>query len=194
MQKPIQEPKIIVGFDLDGVIIDHSANKLALADSYAVHLRPEETHSELLSKKFAPKEYLAYQDELYGNSSFALSAPLMEGAAEVLHEIKSRNIPFVLISRRRKPENAVALLARRGLWGNIFNEKNAFFVNTPEDKNAISIREGVTHYIDDERKVLRAIPDVKKRFLLDVFKQFEDEKEFERIHDWEMLRQIFIKK
>lgn len=188
-----QVKKIVVGFDMDGVIIDHVQNKLTLAGRYAVHLRPEETHSEILPTKFPREEYLALQDVLYGGSELALGAPLMEGAFAVLKEMKEGGIPFVLISRRRDPENAIELLSRRGLWGDMFNAQNAFFVNTPEEKNVVSIREGVTHYFDDERKVLRAIPSVKNRFLFDSFRQFNDEKEFERVFDWAMLRRSLVK-
>ncbi len=187
-----QVKNIVVGFDMDGVIIDHVQNKLTLAKRYAVDLRPEETHSEILPTKFPRAEYLALQDVLYGGSELALGAPLMEGALAVLNELKSSNTPFVLISRRRDPENAIRLLSRRGLWGDIFNAQNAFFVSTPEEKNVVSMREGVTHYFDDERSVLRAIPSVKERFLFDSFRQFNDETEFERVFDWEMLRQILI--
>jgi len=186
----IQTGPRIVGFDMDGVIINHAPNKIMLAKRYAVTLRPEETHSELLPGKFPREEYLAFQNMLYGNSDFALSAPLMLGAFDVLHEMKDRGIPFVLISRRREPENAIRLLKERKLWGDFFTEANAFFVGTPEEKNVASVREGVTHFFDDERKVLRAIPDVKRRFLFDSLRQFNDEDEFERVFDWKMLRQI----
>ncbi len=184
MQKSIQDKRVVVGFDMDGVIIDHAPNKLMLAESYAVRLLPEETHSERLPQKFAQKEYLAFQDELYGNSDFALSAPLMEGAEDVLTKLKERGVPFVLISRRRNPENAIELLRRRGLWGPLFNEHNAFFVLEPAAKNVVGIREGVTHFFDDERKVLRVMPDITSRFLFDTFNQFDDENTFVRVSHW----------
>lgn len=192
-QKSIQIENIVVGFDMDGVIINHAPNKIVLAENFAVHLRPEETHSEILPGKFSPNDYLALQNELYSHSDLALSAPLMNGALEVLQELKAHSIDFVLISRRRDPKNAIELLSRRGLWGNLFSNKNSFFVRTPEEKNIVSIHEGVTHFFDDERNVLRAIPDVEKRFLFDSFRQFNDEKEFERVFDWQMLREIFLK-
>ncbi len=190
LEKTVQRRPIVVGFDMDGVIIDHAPNKLALAESYAVHLRPEETHSERLAHKFARNEYLAFQEELYGNSAFALSAPLMEGALPVLESLRAHGTPFVLISRRRNPANAIALLDARGLWGNIFSEKNAFFVQSPEEKNVVGVREGVTHFFDDERKVLLAMPDIAKRFLVDTFWQFNDEQIFPRVHDWNMVRDV----
>lgn len=188
----VQGDRIVVGFDMDGVIIDHTGNKIALAESFAVRLRPEETHSERLPAKFAHNEYIAFQNELYGNSPFALSAPLMEGARDVLSLLKKNAISFVLISRRRIPEHAIALLQARGLWGDIFSEQNAFFVQSPSEKNIVGIREGVTHFFDDERKVLSAMKDIRERYLMDTFHQFNDETELPRVHDWEMIRNVLL--
>lgn len=185
-----QSKKIVAGFDMDGVIIDHTPNKLALAESYAIRLHPEETHSERLHLRFARNEYAAFQDELYGNSDFALSAPLMEGAYDTLSVLKDSGVPFVLISRRKNPDNAIALLTRRGLWGTVFTETNTFFVSQPEDKNIIGIREGVTHFFDDERRVLRVMPDIPSRYLFDTFNQFEDEKVFARVSHWGMVAKL----
>ena len=181
-----------MGFDMDGVIIDHAPNKLALAGSYAVHLLPEETHSELLALKFARNEYLAFQNELYGNSAFALSAPLMDGAYDVLHTLRESAVRCVLISRRKNPANAIALLTERGLWGDIFTDQNAFFVQSPEEKNMVGVREGVTHFFDDERKVLRVMPDIQRRYLVDTFHQFNDETELPRVYDWNMVRDVIL--
>jgi phosphoglycolate phosphatase-like HAD superfamily hydrolase len=187
IEKTGLKSKFVVGFDMDGVIIDHMQNKLILAKQYGYALSKEETHSEILPKKIPHEQYGLLQGELYGNSELALSAPLMKGALRGLEELQEKNIPFVLISRRRVPENAIALLDRRGLWGPFFTLQNTTFVESPEEKNIVAMREGVTHYIDDERKVLRLMPDVRSRFLFDEFQQFEDEKEFPRLFDWSML-------
>jgi hypothetical protein len=116
----------------------------------------------------------------------------MGGAEETLRLLTARGIHFVLISRRKNPENAVTLLTRRGLWGTYFTVKNAFFVKSPDEKNIVAVREGVTHFFDDERKVLRVMPDVRNRFLFDSSRQFEDEKDLERIFDWEMIRRVLL--
>jgi hypothetical protein len=189
-----QEDNFIVGFDLDGVIIDHTPNKLVLARQYGVMLSPEETHSEIISQHLSPERYSAFQDELYGDSDLALSASLMAGAFDVLTRLKNEGVPFVLISRRRKPENAIALLSRRRLWGQLvdehntlFNEENTVFVRTAAEKNTAAVAWNITHYIDDERKVLEAMPSVPTRLLFDAFEQFTDEKQFPRLFNWEML-------
>lgn len=192
-EKTIQGERHVVGFDMDGVIIDHTVNKIELAKRYGVALHCTDTHSERLSPHFPHGSYKDFQHELYGASDLALSAEVMAGAEATLRLLTERGISFVLISRRRNPEHAIALLSRRELWGTYFTEKNAFFVGTPEEKNVVAVREGVTHFVDDERKVLAVMPDVRMRLLFDSFRQFEDEKEFTRVFDWEMLQHILCK-
>lgn len=192
-EKTIQEECRVVGFDMDGVIVDHSRNKVTLAKRFGISLALADTHSEQLPTMMPHALYEDLQNELYGDSEFALSAELMDGAAETLRQLSERGIPFVLISRRRNPENAIALLARRGLWGTSFTTKNAFFVGSPKEKNGVAVREGVTHFFDDERKVLRVMPDVENRFLFDSFRQFEDEQGIKRIFDWGMVRSVLFK-
>lgn len=191
-EKTIQKTSHVVGFDLDGVIIDHSENKLVLARHFGVLVAPEHTHSEQLPKLMPPEAYLEFQNELYGDSDFALGAPLMTGAKDVLQLLRARQIPFVLISRRKRPAHAIELLRRRGLWGDYFTEQNAFFVGVPEEKNHVAIREGVTHFFDDERRVLRKMPAVRSRFLFDTFDQFDEDREFVRVFDWSMVKELFV--
>ena len=194
-----QEKNFVVGFDMDGVIIDHTENKLVLARRHGITLRPEETHSEIIAKRIPVDVYLSFQDEIYGDSEFALSAPLMEGAFATLRQLNEEGVPFVLISRRRKPMNAIKLLTGHGLWGKIFDETNtlfgetnAVFVRTAEEKNTAAMAWNITHYIDDERKVLEKMPSVPSRFLFDAFQQFADEKQFPRVFNWEMLYEALV--
>jgi len=184
--------KSIIGFDMDGVLIDHLKNKLALAANYGILLQPEETHSEILFQKLAIEDFVAFQNELYGDTPFALSAPVMEGAILVLRALRSAEVPMVLISQRYDPAVAVKLLQTSGLWGEFFDERNAFFVRKSEEKNLIGKREGVTHYFDDQRRVLLVMPDIKKKFLVDTFQQFEDNEAFVRLFDWAMIHREII--
>ena len=74
---PTQDQKIIVGFDLDGVIVDHTQNKMRIALHYGVALTPEETHSEIMRSLFPEEIYHEIQGQLYDDTDDALSAPLM---------------------------------------------------------------------------------------------------------------------
>lgn len=159
-------PKII-GLDLDGVIIDHTENKLAVSRSFGVNLKREETVSDVMDKKIEPEIYKKIQKMLYNDPAVAYKAALMPGAKEGLAYLTARKFPYFLISRRESRESAVELLKIHGLWPKYFSAVNAFFVKTKKDKEAVSKRLGVTHFIDDQPSVLSEIVSVKNKFLFD---------------------------
>ena len=158
---------MILGFDLDGVILDHTGLKIALAKNLGFDLTPEHTPSEII-KKMLPEEHLvSLQHSLYYDPETCAATFVMRGAEMFFAELCKKNIPYYLISRRRVPETAISVLQEKGLWPQYFNESNTFFVTTPEEKNDCAKKLGVTHYLDDEPKVLTVLADVSHRFLLD---------------------------
>lgn len=187
---PTKKDSIIVGLDLDGVIIDHTQNKMRIALRYGATLRPEETHSETMRAMFDADVYHEMQSQLYDDTPEALDAPLMEGAFAGLATLRERGIPYFLISRRKDPMSALHLIERRGLWGEYFTPENTFFVESPEEKNDLAKMLHVTHYIDDEIGVLRAMSVVPCRILYDQRALFEDEKEFLHVRNWVEVVQV----
>lgn len=178
------DDKLVVGFDLDGVIIDHTQNKIRVAARYGVHLTPEETHSELMWKSVPKDIEEEIRNQIYDDTDEALSAPLMEGAFDALARLAELGVPYFLISRRKKPLHAVHLLERRGLWGHFFTPENAYFVGDPAAKNEVAERLGVTHYIDDETRVLKVMNAVPTKILFDRQDLFPLERTFDRARDW----------
>lgn len=181
---PTEKDNFIVGFDLDGVIIDHTQNKMRIAARYGVILTPEETHSELMRSLFPHDVYGEIQSQLYDDTDEALAAPLMEGAYDGLATLREHGIPYFLISRRKDPLSALHLIERRGLWGEYFTPDNTFFVGSPEEKNTLAKMLHVSHYIDDEVRVLEAMPSVPNRILYDARALFADKKEFLHVKNW----------
>jgi 5' nucleotidase, deoxy (Pyrimidine), cytosolic type C protein (NT5C) len=179
--------EFVVGFDLDGVIIDHTQNKIRIAGRYGFTLRPEETHSERMGEFLPPEVYKEMREQMYDDTDEALSAPLMPGAFDGLARLREQEIPYVLISRRKTPIHAIHLLERRGLWGAYFTPENTFFVEHMEDKDPVAKRVGVTHFIDDERRVLRLMPSVQHHILFDARNLFDDTDEYQRVKDWSEL-------
>ena len=179
-----QEETIVVGFDLDGVIIDHTQNKMRIAARYGVALTPEETHSERMRTLFEHSVYREIQEQMYDDTDEALSAPLMEGAFGGLASLREHEVPYFLISRRKKPIHALQLLERRGLWGEYFTPENTFFVENMEDKDPVAAQLGVTHFIDDETRVLRLMPSVQNRVLFDTRNLFEATTDFTPVKNW----------
>lgn len=184
----IKRDEKIIGFDLDGVIVDHSDAKVRLALEFGFSLTPAQTPSDIM-RDIIPRDVLIkIQDKLYCDIS---NQPLMDDSKEVLFGLKSANSPFYLISRRRVGkgrEMAVEILKNRGLWPEVFNDKNVFFVEKPEDKNKVARDLGVTHYIDDETRVLDVMGDVVNRFLFDPFDNFKDKSAFKTLNDWGQLK------
>lgn len=167
MQIKSHVDKKILGFDMDGVVVDNNPLKLNVAEKMGYKLKLTDTPSEIIKKILPFGDYRALQLALYHDLETSLAAKLMPGITILLDKIGAAKIPYFLISRRSEPEIAVKLLEARGIWPKYFNKSNAFFVITPEDKNNKAKEAGVTHYVDDETKVLAALSDVPNKFLFD---------------------------
>lgn len=185
--------KKFVGFDLDGVIINHAPVKIKLAKRFGFNLKPEETPSEVIRTIIDKPTLEELQKSLYHDPKFFKSAPLMSGVKSGLLKLQKRGVPFVLISRRREPELAIETLKHHGLWPNFFNENNAFFVVEPEDKNIKARGIGVTHYADDELNILNELVDVENKFLFDNLGAFKNIRGYTRVKSWKELINHFLK-
>jgi hypothetical protein len=161
------QPTKLIGFDMDGVLIDHTGIRIELARRYGIELAPKDTPSDILRTVIPNEERWAIQNAIYNDPAMALEAPLMAGAEKGLEILSSAGIPFVLISRRKDPQLAIRLMEARGIWPRYFNERNTTFVITPEDKDRRSTELGITHYVDDEMKVLAALTTVPHKILFD---------------------------
>jgi hypothetical protein len=160
---------IHIGFDLDGVLLDHTATKVELARALGVAIAPEQTPSEVLSAHLARDAYRRLQELLYDDPIQSLRSPLMEGALDTLRAVREAGLPCTLISRRRNAPWALHLLEYHHLHPGYFDDGNTYFVDTPADKERVAARIGVTHYLDDELKVLGHLSSVPHRYLMDPF-------------------------
>ena len=182
--------EIVVGFDLDGVIIDHTQNKIVIASQYGVALTPEQTHAEYMGKQFGSEMYQEIKSQLYDSTPLALSAPLMEGAFNTLARLREHKIPYFLISLQKNPMHALHLIEERDLWGTYFTPENTFFAHDKEEKHAIAVSIGVSHFIDDEPNVLDIMTLIPNRILFDSRSLFPDNTEYSHVQSWEELRKI----
>lgn len=182
-----------IGFDLDGVIFNHAPVKIKLAKKFGFKLKPNQTQSEIIKTLIDASTLKQIQKHLYHNPDFLKSTLLMKGVKSGLLKLKKNNLPFVLISRRSEPEIAIATLKYHRLWPKFFNKNNAFFVMEAEDKNIKAREVGVTHYVDDELRVLEKLVDVKNRFLFDNLGAFENNNGYIRVKSWRELVGHFMK-
>src|SRR3989344_7442086 len=125
----------VIGFDLDGVIINHIEMKQRLAKQFGFDIAPSETNSEIMSKMIPREIWVQIQEMLYDHKQFCLESPVADGAIDILDGLNREQKEFFLISLRKKPDAAIDLLKYHKLWPKYFNERNVFFVKNREDKN-----------------------------------------------------------
>lgn len=179
-----------MGFDMDGVIIDHSEQKILLAKKAGFNIKKTQTPSELMNNFIPLPQYRELQNLLYDDPRICLDSPLMPGVKQTLAAIKKDGVPIFLISRRKNGSMGVKLLAMYGLWPKYFNQNNTHFVKEINDKEITAKKLGITHYVDDEQKVLNALVSVKNKYLFDSFGVFKNSGHA-RVESWEDIRAIY---
>lgn len=177
---------------MDGVIVDNASVKMKVLAKLGLKVKLIDTPAEIIRKIVPPELLNNMIFELHERLENRLQVPLMPGALHALHQLQEAGLPYFLISRNSSPRSAVELLKVRGLWPEYFNEKNAFFVITPEDKNTKAKELGVTHYVDDEIKVLSALHDVPNKFLFDHLRVFPEHESYTKVASHDELAKYFI--
>src|SRR3989344_2086671 len=102
--------KKIIGFDMDGVVINNNPLKLEIAQKLGYKLKLTQTASEIIRKILSPEDLRSLQTALYHNLGVSMNAGLMPGITDLLSKIKEKKIPFYLVSRRAAPEIAIEYL------------------------------------------------------------------------------------
>jgi len=184
-----QVDKKVIGFDMDGVILDHTETKLLLAKKFKLQIKRAQTPSDMIKPLIPQAIYSKFKFNLNDDPKFRHLSLLMPGAKEVLEKIIRSGMPYFLVSRRKKPLIAIKILKYHGLWPKYFNKKNTFFVITPEDKNAKAKELGITHYFDDQQTVLDKLISVKSKFLFDALDVFKNSG-YARVRSWKEVAKL----
>lgn len=166
MRKDIaNSKKINIGLDLDGVIIDHTQNKIKVAKSFGFNIKKEETQSEVLKTILPEDKYKKLQRAIYGK--ITLDSPPVVSSLTTLKKLrKNNNYNFFIISRRKKRKEDVISGQRWLKKYQIFKiipEKNVFFVTEEKDKNIYCKKLKIKIYLDDKIKALKLISSVPYR-------------------------------
>ena len=177
---------MFLGFDLDGVIINHTFVKIELAKKFGLTLLNEsETHADNLYRLLGLAKYVEFKHYLYDDPETSGSAVIMPGAEQVFRALVKREMPFAVISRRRgNYDIPIDLLRKNGLWPGTLNPQNVFFVQNREDKNTKAVSLGISHFMDDELRALKELVDVPVRYLFDPYNVATD-CPYVRVASWE---------
>ncbi|MBI4059627.1 hypothetical protein HY406_01025 [Candidatus Giovannonibacteria bacterium] len=179
-----KDANVILGFDLDGVIVDHFPNKAIVVKRLGLSIKTKDLASDILNKKLSVDARRAAGDFLYDNMRSALEPQLFGGVLDILKFVEAKGGRYFLISKRGDPSKGIRLLQKRGLWPKFFNSRNAFFVDTISDKNKKAAELGVSHYIDDQPSVLKELKAVKHKFLFDPYGSFGHPRRYKKISSW----------
>lgn len=183
---------IHIGFDMDGVLVDHTEWKQILARQFGYTLTAAQTTSDAMREIVSDDHRDEIQRLLYQDDRFALSPALMPSARELLGALAAANIRFTLISRRRSHDLARLLLEKHKLRPDYFSDANTYFVGSTNDKAVVCARLGVTHYIDDEVGVLEGLTTVPYRFLMDPFGVTASDARWRRVANLSELSHILL--
>ena len=175
---------MFLGFDLDGVIIDHTFVKIELAKKFGLTLNEHQAHADNIYRLLGPTKYVEFKHYLYDDSETATGGVIMPGAEYALRALGKRGIPFAVISRRKgNYDIPVDLLRKYSLWPDILNPQNVFFVPNREGKNIKAVSLGISHFMDDELRALEELVDVPMKYLFDPHNAVAD-CSFRRIASW----------
>src|SRR3990167_8056199 len=86
----------VIGFDMDGVILDHTSTKLILAKKFGLNITKKETPSEIIKTLMPLPKYRKFQVDLNDNPKFKYLAPPMSGVRTVLTSIVKSGLPYFL--------------------------------------------------------------------------------------------------
>lgn len=181
--------KKVIGFDMDGVILDPTQNKISSAKKLGVSITKKQTPSEIIRTIIPQKAYEKFKNYLYDDTTSLLRQRLMPGVKNVLNYVLKNHVPYFLISKQINHPMAVKILKHHGLWPKYFNKKNAFFVDGIEAKNTKAVQLGITHYFDDETQVLEKLVDVKNKFLFDHLDAFKNSG-YARVKSWKEIAKL----
>lgn len=172
-----------IGLDGDGVIIDHTENKIKAAKLLGISLAVSDTPADILGNKLDSLSYKEVKKMIYDDPRFLFNAPTMLGAEDALRLFQDIGQDYYLISRQKNPGIARENLEVRGLWNNYFDHSNTFFVENSAAKNQKVQELGIKCYLDDQPSVLMEL-DIPQRYLFDPLDRYPREQWYKKVESW----------
>lgn len=159
--------KLFIGFDFDGVIIDHTLAKIKKAKELGYFIDSSETSSERFKDIIPWRHRVLIQSYIYGKAT--LEASPVAGAIATIKELSGR-YNLVIISRRMIYSRIFAMkwLKKHNVLKYI-PRQSIFFSLTDRAKNTIAKKVGASVFIDDKTEVLDAMSDVPHKILFDPY-------------------------
>lgn len=174
--------KINIGLDLNGVIIDHTQNRIKAGASLGFELSEEDTQSEALKVILTADKYKELKKIVFDN--MAQDSIPMVSAIETIKKLSEKYNPFI-ISQQDKEGSKITLswLEKYNIF-NIIPKENVIFVEKAADKNIWCEKLNIKTYLDDKISVLNLLSYPKNKVFFNSFKVLNNSSYIE-INSWE---------
>jgi len=144
--------KFNIGLDLDGVIVDHTKNKIIVAKQLGFSIEKNDTPSGVFERLIPKKEYRELQRIIYGEMS--LTATPVPHAVSTIRRLVHASHKLFIISRRYKNSKEGSLWLRNNNIYKWIPKRNIMFVQADSDKALYAKKFGLDIFLDDKTKVL----------------------------------------
>jgi uncharacterized HAD superfamily protein len=158
--------KLKVGFDFDGVVVDHTKNKILIAKKHGFDISITQAAGHRLKKMVPDNIYVKIQESIYG--PLTLSAVPMLEVKESMAEL-SKIAELFLVSRRSSDHRRFAVdWLNKNLPG-IFSPGQIFFVDQDQHKNDLCETLNIAIFIDDKISTLQHMQSLPHRYWFDQY-------------------------
>lgn len=172
-----------VGLDFDGVIVDHTKNKIKVVkELFGIAIKREQAQSEVLKKLLSERRYKRVKKLIYGKMS--LKSKPISGAIAAIKQLKEEGFDLFIVSRRNNPKIPLAWLRKYSLLKTISRAK-IFFVKNEEAKAKKAEKLKLDVFLDDKTKVLKQMKSVSNRVLLNFYKLKGLRGDWENVNSWQ---------
>jgi len=188
MQSTLYKGKLRIGLDLDGVIIDHTRNKIKVAKRLGFDIRPQETVSEILENLMPSDTYRELQHCIYDEMS--MTAKPVVYAIPTIRRISQLGHTLFIISRRHKRANdALKWLKIHGVLPFI-PKRNIAFVSQDKDKVLFVRKFAVDIFLDDKVGNLSYVKKATYPVLFNDLKADINHDGYTEVRSWPEFRQL----
>jgi 5'(3')-deoxyribonucleotidase len=167
MKKTVDKNKKRIGFDIDGVLLDHKKHRTMLARRMGYLDVTEKMSAEEVKSMMDKKDDKKRQDLQYGR--LTLKTPATKGAARVLKKLGKVYDIYVISARKPGDNRKYALRMLKKYFD--FPEEKINFVIHNFQKGFVARRLGLSIFIDDNKKSFYLMPQGVKKILFDEYQK-----------------------
>ena len=171
-----------IGLDLDGVIIDHTKNKIKVARSLGFVVEPKDTVSEILENLMPKAKYRELQRCIYDEISLT-ARPVAYAIPTIRRLIQHGHRLFIISRRYRSSKTALKWLGMYEVLPFIPKRRIAF-VQKDEDKIVFVKKFAVDVFLDDKAENLAYVKGATYPVLFNDFEANINHGAYTEVRSW----------